>query len=272
MTKIAILGAGGRMGRMLVRCVAEAEDLTLIGALERADYHRLGADAGRLAGVGETGIHIGSDPAAAAAEADVLVDFSFHTAAPEHAVAAAALGTPLVSGVTGLSEEEEAAIAGAAERIPVVRAPNMSLGMNLLFAMVRRAAQTLDEAYDVEIVETHHRLKKDAPSGTALRLGEQAAAARGQDFEAAAVHGREGMPGERPRGQIGIHAVRGGSVVGEHTVRFLADSEELFLGHRAASREAFATGALHAARWLVGRKPGLYDMQDVLGLRAREAS
>ncbi|MBN1674753.1 MAG: 4-hydroxy-tetrahydrodipicolinate reductase [Kiritimatiellae bacterium] len=266
MTSVAILGAGGRMGQMLVAGIARLKNLALAGALECEGFARLGEDAGLLAGVGRLGVPLTADFAAASAGADVLVDFSFHAATAAHARAAAAAGKPMVIGTTGLTPEEQDAIAGAAERVAVVRAPNMSLGVNVLFAMVRQAARILGPDYDVEIVETHHRRKKDAPSGTALALGREVAEGRGVDFARVAVFGREGQTGERPAGQLGIHAVRAGGVVGEHTVQFTSETESVQFRHSAASREAFAMGALRAAEWVVGRKPGLYTMQDVLGL------
>ena len=200
------------------------------------------------------------------AKADTLIDFSFHAAVPANMVLAAKLGKPVVLGITGLNAEEEAAVRAAAAKVPLLWTPNMSLGVNLLFAMVEKAAAVLDQDYDAEIVEVHHRHKKDAPSGTALRLGEKIAAGRGQSFREVASFGREGLVGERPRGEIGLHAVRAGDVVGDHTVSFAADGERLEFTHRATSRDAFALGALKAARWLVGRPPGFYDMRAVLGL------
>jgi 4-hydroxy-tetrahydrodipicolinate reductase len=196
----------------------------------------------------------------------VAVDFTFHTAVPGNAAAAAAAGTALVIGTTGLDEAETAAVGKAAGKIAIVHAPNMSLGVNLLFALAGRAAEALGLEYDVEIVETHHRHKKDAPSGTALKLGECVALGRGQKLAQVVVHGREGQTGERPRGQIGMHAVRAGAVVGDHTVLFASEGERVELTHRAISRDTFAMGALRAAQWAVGRPAGLYDMKSVLEL------
>jgi len=198
--------------------------------------------------------------------AAVLVDFSFHTNVPVTAQAAAAAGRALVLGTTGLTPSEEQAIRAAAGVIPVVWAPNMSLGVNVLFALVKQAAATLGLDYDVEIDETHHRFKKDAPSGTALRLAERIAEGRNQSLGDVACYGRKGISGERPKGEIAIHALRMGDVVGDHTVTFGVAGERVELTHKASSRDAFAMGALRAAQWAAGRKPGLYDMSDVLGL------
>ena len=266
MVKVVIIGAAGRMGQALVRGARRLESVLVAGAVERADCPALGKDAGLLAGEGEMGIAIVSDLSATAAKGDVLIDFSFHAAVPTNVRAAVELRKAMVIGTTGLTPEEKAVLVEAAKRIPIVHAPNMSLGGNLLFSLVREAARVLGQDYDCEIVEVHHRFKKDAPSGTALRLAEKAAEGRGQDLKAVAVYGREGITGERPRGQIGIHALRCGDVVGDHTVEFSTLGERVQLTHRATSRDCLATGALKAAEWVAGRAPGLYDMQDVLGV------
>ena len=265
MTNIAIIGAAGRMGCALVRGSRCSEGLTVVAALEQSGHAAIGRDAGAVAGIGEIGIAI-TDNLKAIEKADVAVDFSFHSAVPANMKTAARLGKAVVLGTTGLSDDEAAAVKAAAAKIPVLWAPNMSLGVNVLFAMVEKAAGVLGLDYDAEIVEVHHRHKKDAPSGTALRLGERIAAGRGQNFKDVACFGREGLAGARPQGEIGIHAVRSGDVVGEHTVSFATEGERLEFTHRASSRDAFAAGALKAARWLAGRAPGLYDMKDVLGL------
>lgn len=267
MINVCILGAAGRMGQALVRGCRGLDGLALAAAVERADCPWVGKDAGLAAGIGETGVRIGAEPRAAVAAADVAIDFTFHTAAPGNAALCAELGKAIVIGTTGLDAAETEGVRKAAARVPVVWAPNYSLGINLLFILVRRAAQTLGPDYDIEIVETHHHFKKDAPSGTALGLAKAAAAGRGQDLEKTAVFGRHGMTGERPKGEIGIHAVRGGDVAGDHTVLFAADGERIELTHKASGRDALARGALLAARWVAGRKPALYDMQDVLGLK-----
>jgi 4-hydroxy-tetrahydrodipicolinate reductase len=269
MIKIAIIGAAGRMGQALIRCCTQSKDVQFVAAVEQADCPLVGQDAGALAGIQPTGVKLNADLGAAVAAADVVIDFSFHNVVPETVRLAAERRKGVVLGTTGLTAEERQAVEQAARQVPVVWAPNMSVGVNLLFAMVGKAAAKLGLDYDVEIVETHHRHKKDAPSGTALRLGEKVAEGRGQDFKAAAVFGREGVGSERPRGQIGLHAVRAGDVVGDHTVTFATDGERVEFTHRASSRDAFARGALRAAAWLAGRQPGLYDMQDVIGLRTR---
>ena len=265
MTTVAILGAGGRMGQALIRCAQRSADIEVIAALEEKGHPLVGKDAGIAAGTGELGLTIGVDRNAAVA-ADVLIDFSFHTVTAAYATLAADAGKAAVIGTTGLNETEIASVRSAAKRIPIVWAPNMSLGVNLLFAMTRKAAAVLGPEYDIEIVETHHKHKKDAPSGTALRLAENAAEGRKRDLANDACYGREGAVGERPAGQIGIHAVRAGDIVGEHTIMFAAEGERIELVHRATSRDPLALGALHAAGWVVGKAPGIYDMQDVLSL------
>ena len=199
------------------------------------------------------------------ADAEAVIDFSFHSAVPAFVAKAAEEGVAYVLGTTGLSPEEQQAVNAAAKRIPVVQSGNYSLGVNLLLNLVQTAAKVLGPEYDVEVVEMHHRHKKDAPSGTALMLAKAAAAGRGVDFDAAAVYGRKGIVGERPEGEIAVHALRGGSVVGDHTVMFAGEVERVELTHRAQSREAFAAGALKAAQWAAGRQPGIYTMRDVLG-------
>jgi len=257
--KIAILGAAGRMGQMLLSLAAANKDLQVVAACERPDFPGLGS--AKTA----AGLLLAADwPAGTAC----VVDFTFHAAVPAHVAEAVKSGAAYVLGTTGLSADEQAAVAAAARKIPVVQSSNMSLGVNLLLELVRRAASVLGPDYDAEIVEMHHRLKKDAPSGTALMLAEAVADGRGQKLDDVACYGRHGIVGERPCGEIGIHALRGGSVVGDHTVMFASDVERVEIVHRAASREAFAAGALRAALWTAGRKPGLYSMRDVLGFTA----
>lgn len=264
--RVVITGAAGRMGHALVRAALATPGCEVAGAIEVEGHADLGRDAGLLAGAREVGVPVSSDLRRALQAADVLIDFTFHTTAPRHAALAAELGRALVMGTTGLTPAEEQAVLEAARKVPVVKAPNMSLGVCVLSALAEKAAAVLGMEYDVEVVETHHRHKKDAPSGTALLLAQRAAAGRGQDFAAAACYGRQGLTGERPRGQIGIHALRGGDVIGDHTVSFIADGERVELTHRASSRDAFAGGALKAAQWLIGRAPGMYGMRDVLAL------
>ncbi len=264
-TTLCIIGAGGRMGRMLTAAAFATPGLDVAAATEIPGSPLIGQDAGELAGVGKIGVPV-SDPDAAPG-ADIAIDFTFHSAVPgnlSRAISAGAKG--YILGTTGLTDDERAAVREAAKRIPIVWAPNFSLGVNILLDLVKRTAALLDESYDVEIVEMHHRHKKDAPSGTALGLAEAAAAGRGTALRDTAIYGRQGVTGERPHGQIAIHALRGGDVVGDHTVIFAADGERVELTHKASSRSAFAFGAMRAALWLPERKAGLYSMRDVLGL------
>ncbi len=262
--RIAIPGAAGRMGRILVRVIAESDSLQLGVATEREGSPAIGQDAGLLAGVAPLGVRV--QTASASLDADVLIDFSAPGATAELVARAAEARVAAVIGTTGLGEAERAAIERASEEIPIVFAANMSLGVNVMFGLLRQAARILGDDYDVEIVEAHHRLKKDAPSGTALAMAGvlmDALERHPQDL----VYGRKGDVGARTPREIGIHAVRGGDIVGDHTVSFNGMGERLELVHRASSRETFARGALRAAEWLRDRDPGLYDMQDVLGLR-----
>jgi 4-hydroxy-tetrahydrodipicolinate reductase len=265
MTRIAVLGAGGRMGQAVIRCAQRMDSVRVVAAVEGSAHPALGQDAGVAAGIGPIGVKLAA-ATGAAAEADALIDFSSHDAAPLNVGLAVSLGKGLVLGTTGLDARESSVVKEAAARVPIVWSPNMSLGMNLLFAMAGKAAAALGLDYDVEIVETHHRHKQDAPSGTALRLAEKVARGRQQDPASVLKHGRQGLTGERPRGQIGMHALRAGDEVGEHRVLFANEGERIEFLHRASSRDALAKGALRAAVWVAGRKPGLYDMQDVLGL------
>ncbi len=263
--KVGILGAAGRMGQSLVRNIGRFPCLALFGALEADGNPAVGKDSGLVAGAGATGMMIVSDIRALAGQVDVCIDFSAPLASAANALAAAEMKIGMVLGTTGLKDEQAAAVRKAASVVPVVWAPNMSKGMNLLFNLVEKAAGIL-EGYDIEVIETHHRHKKDAPSGSALRLVQSAAAARKLDPEAVMAHGRHGQTGERPAAQIGVHAVRAGDVVGDHTVILACDGERIELTHKASSRDCFAIGALEAAGWVAGRGPGLYTMQDVLGL------
>lgn len=266
MTSIVICGAAGRMGRTLVRCAAGMPSIRLVGAVESAGHPELGKDAGLLADGAAAGVPLTSDLSAALQRADVLIDFTLHTAAPGNVRAAAAARRAVVLGATGLNAAETAAVTAASAHVPIVWAPNMSLGVNLLFAMARRAAETLGADYTIEIDETHHVHKKDAPSGTALRLGEKVAEGRGLDFARAMVHDETGAASPAAD-RIVIRSHREGEVVGNHTVRFASPAERVVLTHEAESRDAFALGALRAAAWVVSRRPRLYDMQDVLNLR-----
>jgi 4-hydroxy-tetrahydrodipicolinate reductase len=266
MIKVVVTGAAGRMGMQIVRVVQATEGMALGGAVERAGV-AVGQDAGALAGLGAIGVAVQDDLAAALSGADVVVDFTSHEASARHAEVCAERGVALVIGSTGFTPEAKARVAAAARKVPVVLSPNMSVGVNVLFELVRQAAQVLGDGYDVEIVELHHKKKRDAPSGTAVRLGEVAAEALGRDPQDALAYARHGIMGERPPWQIGVQTLRGGDVVGEHTVFFCGEGERVELTHRATSREQFARGAARAAAWVAGKPAGLYDMADVLGLR-----
>ncbi len=263
-TRVAVVGAGGRMGQAILRCLdaGAVPGLTLAGAVDLWDSPALHQPVGR------SGVKVTSDLAQVAPGCDVIIDFSSHHGTAGNAPRIAGWGKAWVIGTTGLAAEEKAAVAEAARRIPVVHSPNMSLGVNLLFALLERAGGALkDKGYDVEIIERHHRRKKDAPSGTALYLGQAVANGLGADLEQVSVHGRQGLSKtDRPAAEIGFHAVRGGDIVGDHTVLFAADGECLEFSHRATSRDTFAIGALRAAAWAAGRAPGLYGMRDVLGV------
>lgn len=262
MKNVIVLGAGGRMGQTILRCLPSVKGLRLAGAVDLWDSPWLGRE------VGDPPVKVTSDLAALADRADVVIDFSSHHGTAGNAPRIAQWGLAWVIGTTGLSADERKAVAKAAKKVPVVMAPNMSLGVNLLFALLEQAGRALkDRGYDVEIIERHHRRKKDSPSGTALGLGEAVARGLQLDLGKVAVHGRHGLaPGDRSPTEIGFHAVRGGDIVGDHTVLFAADGETLEFSHRATSRDTFAMGALRAAAWAAGRRPGLYSMRDVLGL------
>jgi 4-hydroxy-tetrahydrodipicolinate reductase len=250
------------MGRRIVALASEASDFTLVCTLERLGHADLGKDAGLVAGVGQLGIRIQETVSGAP---DVLLDFSSPDGCMARAAECARLGIAVVIGTTGLSEEQGAKIRSeVAAKVPVLIAPNMSVGVNLLCALTGQVAAALGEEYDVEIVEMHHRRKKDAPSGTALQLARCVCEGLSWDGSQALVYGRQGVTGERPRRQIAVHAVRGGDVVGDHTVIFAGEGERIELTHRASSRDVFVRGALRAARFLAGRPAGLYGMKDVL--------
>lgn len=266
MIKIVICGASGRMGRRIIACAANDEEVEIVGAVERPGHPDLGSDAGQISGSAELGVPVTADLASVAGECDLIIDFSEHQASVKHAGVAASKRKPIVIGTTGMSGSEMAEIRKASKRVACLVAPNMSVGVNLMFKIAGEVAQLLGEDYDVEIIETHHRFKKDAPSGTAKRLAESVAEALGKDLQKDAVYGRQGQTGERPRGKIGIHAVRQGDVVGEHLVSFACLGERVELAHKAHSRDTFARGALRAAKWLADKSPGLYNMGDVLGI------
>ncbi len=267
MTRIALYGVAGRMGRTLVEVCRETEGAELAGAVERPDSPFIGADVGELAGTGPLGLKVSGDLPAALAGCDVLIDFSHASATPDAVAACREADRALVIGTTGLDAGTEQAIREAAAEIPVVWAPNMSVGVNLCFKLLELAARALGDTVDIEVIEAHHRHKVDAPSGTALAMGRIVAEALGRDLEQCAVYGRQGHTGERERQTIGFETIRAGDIVGEHTVMFAGIGERVEITHRATSRRTFAGGAVRAALWLRERAPGLYDMQDVLGLR-----
>mgnify|MGYP001029674449 CR=1 FL=1 len=267
MIRVAIVGAAGRMGRMLVAQVLRDPELTLSGALESPECTLLGQDAGVVAGEAACGVKISADSAAVLAQSDAAIDFSCPEATMAFAALAASKGVSLTIGTTGLSMENKGTLRTLSENgARIVCTPNMSIGVNVLFALCARVAPLLGEDYDIEVVEMHHNQKKDAPSGTAERLGEILATARGLDYADDTRHGRVGMVGPRTRQEIGMHSLRGGDVVGDHTVIFATAGERLELTHKASSRETFAKGALRAVKFLATARPGLYDMQHVLGL------
>lgn len=270
--KVVVVGAGGRMGGAIIRCLCtqRVPGLTLHGAVDQASAPAIGQDAGTLHGAPPAHILVTSDWTAAVSGAQVMIDFTAPGASAGYAPQLADAGVAWVLGTTGFSPEQQQAVEAAATRIPLVMAPNMSLGINLLLNLVEQAARALATGgYDIEIIERHHRRKQDAPSGTALALGHAAAAGCNWTLDEVACHGRAGLtPGDRPQQQIGFHAVRGGDFVGDHTVILAGEGETVELAHRATTRDTFALGALRAAAWVTGRAPGLYTMRNVLGLES----
>ena len=263
--RIGVSGCAGRMGQMILKQIAASDEATISGGVERAGHPALGADVGETAGIRRLGLTIGSDIRQLFAQSEAVLEFTMPEATATHAAIAGETGKIHVIGTTGLGPAEEQALGRAARRAPIVLAPNMSVGINLLMAVVERVARTLGSEYDIEILEMHHRHKVDAPSGTALGLGRAAAAGRGVPLGDNSVRVRDGHTGARPAGAIGFAVLRGGDVVGDHSVIFAAPGERLELTHRAASREIYARGALRAALWARGKPPGLYGMADVLG-------
>ncbi len=267
MIKVAITGAAGRMGGRIITLVTEAAGLEVAGAVEMAGHAKLGEDAGYVAGCGNLGIAITDSLEQALADADVLIDFTWPEVTIANAAVCEKLKKAMIVGTTGLNQEQRNIITRVAESTPVVFAPNMSVGVNVCFKVLKDIAKTLGEGFDVEIVELHHNKKKDSPSGTAVRMGEIVADALDRDYDQVANYHREGMCGERTKEEIGMQTVRGGDIVGEHTVYFIGMGERIELTHRAMNRDMFARGAVRAAGWLGGKDAGLYDMQDVLGLK-----
>jgi 4-hydroxy-tetrahydrodipicolinate reductase len=266
MRRIAVMGAAGRMGKILIEAVGQAPGAGLTAAIDRPDSSLIGADAGELAGVGRLGVPLSDELVTVLDEFDVLIDFTHPTVTLRNLALCRQAGKAMVIGTTGFSAEEKQQLLQASKEIPIVFAANYSVGVNLCLKLLDTAARVLGDEVDIEILEAHHRHKVDAPSGTALRMGEVVAKALGRDLEKVAVYGREGQTGARARETIGFATVRAGDVVGDHTVLFAADGERVEITHKASSRMTFAKGAVRAAGWLEGRDPGLYDMQDVLGL------
>lgn len=265
MIKIVVIGAGGRMGKTLVSCIEDTAGLAVSGGTEFPGHPAIGADVGETAGIGSKGIPVMENIDRAAADCDAIIDFTTPESSMNTLDVAVRLGKALVIGTTGFSSAQKETIRQGAASIRCVLAPNMSIGVNVLFKIAGEVAKTLGDAYDIEIVEAHHKFKKDAPSGTAVRLSEIIAGSLGRNIDEVGVYGRKGMTERTPK-EIGVHTLRAGDIVGEHRVLFGGMGENLELFHRAQSRETFARGALRAAQWVVGQPPGLYDMQDVLGL------
>jgi len=267
MIKVAITGAAGRMGQRIVCLTHEADGLSVAGAVEHPAHKLLGEDAGVVAGCGRLDVAITGSLEQAMQVSDVLIDFTFPEVTLENAAVCARLGKSMVIGSTGFTPEQRARLADFAKQIPVVSAPNMSVGVNVCFKVLKEIATSLGEGFDVEIVELHHNKKKDAPSGTAVRMGEVVAEALGRDYHEVANCHREGFTGERTKEEIGMQTVRGGDIVGEHTVYFIGQGERIEISHRAMTRDMFSRGSVRAAQWVKGKAPGIYDMQDVLGLK-----
>ncbi|MBJ3764131.1 4-hydroxy-tetrahydrodipicolinate reductase [Maribius pontilimi] len=264
--KIVVTGVSGRMGRMLVDTIDATEGATLAGAVERPGHDWIGQDLGQASGAAARGIVVSDDLAAVLREADVAIDFTAPAATVAHTRIAADMGRAIVIGTTGFTEDDIATLNGLGDRATIVRAGNMSLGVNLLTRLVRQVAAALDDAFDIEVVEAHHRHKVDAPSGTALMLGAAAAEGRGVDLAQVSDRGRDGITGARVPGHIGFHAIRGGGIIGTHDVLFAGEGETITLRHEATDRSLFARGAVKAALWCDGKPPGAYDMLNVLGL------
>lgn len=266
-TRVAVTGAAGRMGKALVEAIGNSDDVELSVAIERPDSSLIGADAGEVAGMGKNGVKIVSNIAAVVNDFDVLIDFTSPQASVDNVAVCREAGKKMIIGTTGCSDEQLASIEAASADVAICMAANFSVGVNLCFKLTDIATRVLGNDVDIEIYEAHHRHKVDAPSGTALRLGEVVAAALDRNLDEVAVYGREGHTGARDRETIGFATVRGGDIVGDHTVIYAADGERVEISHKASSRMAFARGAVRAANWLSSRERGMFDMQDVLGLR-----
>jgi 4-hydroxy-tetrahydrodipicolinate reductase len=267
MIKVIVAGAAGRMGSRLVALIKESTALTLAGAMEGKGHRALGQDAGESAGVGKIGMTITDDLRPLLERSDVVIDFSAPEATLAHLRAVAERRRAMVIGTTGLDEGQLAELKSLAGRVPCVFSPNMSVGVNLVYKVIGEMARTLGDEYDIEVIEAHHRLKKDAPSGTALKIAQVLAQAVNRDLNQVGVYARKGLIGERKKLEIGIQTIRAGDIVGDHTILFGGMGERIEVTHRASSRDTFARGALRAAQWIVKQPPGLYDMMDVLNLK-----
>lgn len=266
MIKIGIVGAGGRMGKALIEAVVQDDAFALGAVFARPGSPLVGRDAGELAGLGRCGIEVADDLESAIADFDVLIDFTLPEGTLQHAQICARHGRPIVIGTTGFSAGQRMQLDEASRQIPLLLAPNMSVGVNLCLMLLETAAKVLGDSVDIEVIEAHHRHKVDAPSGTALEMGRVVADALGRNLDNCAVYGRQGRTGPRPNGVIGFETIRAGDIVGEHTVMFAGAGERIEIAHKASSRMTFAHGALRAAAWIPGRPAGVYDMRDVLGL------
>lgn len=265
--RIAVAGAAGRMGKAILEVCSETDGVVVTTAIEQESSPRLGMDSGELAGVDKNGVPVSSGISTHINDFDILIDFTSPEAVAQNLELCRKSGKSMVIGTTGLDSDQKQAVLAASADIAIVFSPNMSIGVNLCFKLTELAASILGNSADIEIIEAHHRMKKDAPSGTAIRLGEIIAETLGRDLGRCAVYGREGLSGERDRQAIGFETIRAGDIVGDHTVLFASTGERVEITHKASSRKTFASGAVHAAKWLMNRAPGLYDMQDVLGLR-----
>ena len=264
--KVGVIGAGGRMGRMLIEAVQDNSQTTLNAAIERQGSSLVGADAGEVAAIGRLDVQIVDDLKAVINDIDVLIDFSLPDATEQNMQICAAHNVAMVIGTTGFNEQQEQVLTEASKQIAIVYAGNYSTGVNLSLKLLGMAAKAFGTDADVEVIEAHHKHKVDAPSGTAYMMAEAVAEARGQNLKDVAIYGREGQTGEREAGSIGIHAIRGGEIIGDHTVMFIADGEVVEITHRARARMTFAAGAVRAATWIIKQEVGQYNMQDVLGL------
>jgi len=266
-TRIAVCGAAGRMGKAILEVCAQTDGVKVTAAIEQAGSPNVGMDSGEVAGMGKNGVRIVADLSAVLDDFDVLIDFTVPEATLVNLKQCHAAGKRMVIGTTGFNDNQKKLVRSTAADIAFVLSPNMSIGVNLCFKLTELAARIIGENTDIEIIEAHHRLKKDAPSGTAVRLGEIIADTLGRNLKECAVYGREGITGERDSKTIGFETIRAGDIVGDHTVMFASAGERVEITHKASSRNAFASGAVHAARWLMQKDSGQYDMQDVLGLR-----